>query len=500
MQRSRILTFLLLLGVGVMLGWSLSLLGIGERLSLAPAAQSTPAQAVTMVPILTPTPAGTPTPSAYEATTQALVLTAQAMATAIPPLDTLLPPTATPYVITPTPEPTDILARATQMIYQTSIAALFGTPTPLPPNWQVATTTPAPFVATATATAANEATAMAMYARETAVVMVFGAPITYLTPTPVDTPLVVTPTPYPTDLVEQAQFVLALTAEAQRMGTPTPLPPNWVVATNTPAPLVATPTALPQNQATAAVMAAQENAIIILHGALPVYMTPTPTPLFAYLSDIPAGLQPTPTAPFPPALIGKILFLGDENEDGEPEAYMVNPDGSGLARLSGLEFYDRAQERDTYSPDLRKHAETLRSPDGKMQLHYSNAEFDSRRELTRFGNGTAWDASWSPVSDQVVFVANESGNDEIYVVQAGEWPGRQLTDNTWEWDHSPSWSPDGTRIVFSSNRDAGVEQLWVMNADGSGQQVLIALPFSAHSPVWVKYEDDAPLMGKMDDT
>ena len=82
----------------------------------------------------------------------------------------------------------------------------------------------------------------------------------------------------------------------------------------------------------------------------------------------------------------------------------------------------------------------------------------------------------------------ENRNDEIWVVKPGEWPATQLTDNDWEWDHSPSYSPDGAQIVFDSDR-TGTRQLWMMAADGSGQSQFTNLPFELWDPVWVKYQD-----------
>ncbi len=91
--------------------------------------------------------------------------------------------------------------------------------------------------------------------------------------------------------------------------------------------------------------------------------------------------------------------------------------------------------------------------------------------------------------DVIAFVASESGNDEIWLVQPNGWPAAQATQNEWEWDHHPSFSPDGSQIVFSSNRVTGQRQLWIMDSDGSNPRQLTNLPFEAWDPVWVKYPD-----------
>ena len=104
------------------------------------------------------------------------------------------------------------------------------------------------------------------------------------------------------------------------------------------------------------------------------------------------------------------------------------------------------------------------------------------------GSGKAWSPVWSPTSQQIAFVANHTGNDEIWIVDKDNPPAVQLTHNSWEWDHHPSWSPDGSQIVFSSNR-AGNRQIWIMNADGGNQRPITDPSYDAWNPIWVKYPD-----------
>ena len=401
--------------------------------------------------------------------------------------------------MTPTARPEDLLAQATQIVRLTVEATTTGTATPLPTNWRIATATPAPLFVTATPTAENGATATVMVARATALALTTGTPLPNLivaTPTPTAAPTYVTPNPaQPADVVAQAAQAAESTRQAASQGTPTPTPTNWKVAR-----VVVLPNPNEETGAAAAATAvAQATALVFLNqGPGVVFWTATPrpiptgTPVFIYLND----LTPTPiaagAAAFPAELVGKILFLSDElsGAPGRPDVFMMNPDGSGLAKLTGREFYDRAKARDAMAPDRRYQAFAEQEQGGskRIQIFYNDTEFGTVKQLTYYGVGVAWDPAWSPVEDLAAFVATESGGDEIWVARIDQNPATRLTANSWEWDKSPSFSPDGQQIIFMSNR-GGRQQIWIMNKDGSDQRPLAEFPFEAWGPVWVKYAD-----------
>ena len=68
--------------------------------------------------------------------------------------------------------------------------------------------------------------------------------------------------------------------------------------------------------------------------------------------------------------------------------------------------------------------------------------------------------------DELLFVSNRDGNEDIYAMIAD---GSSLTNltNDPSSDSEPVWSPDGTRIAFTTDRDLTLD-IVVMNADGSG--------------------------------
>ena len=339
--------------------------------------------------------------------------------------------------------------------------------------------------------------------------------------------IVVTSTPTPPNVFAAATWVAAATEWAAVLGTATPTPGNMVTATPTPSPLVVTDTPTPANEATATYDAAVATAMAATTGtstplpdgvvALVATATPTGTPVPKTPSTSPATPKSsasktatpvyvlvddlffptsTPTPEFPQELVGKILFLSDylANNSRTPNAFMINPDGTGLALLTSREFYDRAKERDAYSADKRLYAYSIREPLGsrtaRIQVFYDDAEYGStQHQLTYFGAGTAWAPAWSPRQEAAALVSSESKNDEIWLVRRNEWPPMQLTTNDWEWDRSPSFSPDGATIAFESNRVTGTRQIWLMDASGQNQRQITNFPFEASEPVWVKYTD-----------
>ncbi len=97
--------------------------------------------------------------------------------------------------------------------------------------------------------------------------------------------VVVTSTPTPENIMTAAALAVQMTAEADRVGTATPLPPNVVTATPIPDYLVIVPTRAPENLSTAQARSAIATAAALVTG------TPTPIPENA----VTATPVPTPT-------------------------------------------------------------------------------------------------------------------------------------------------------------------------------------------------------------
>ena len=107
--------------------------------------------------------------------------------------------------------------------------------------------------------------------------------------------------------------------------------------------------------------------------------------------------------------------------------YVVNADGGGLSKIASVSGPDNT------------HSDTL------------------------VGGSPAW----SPDGTRLTFTGHQSGDAEVYVVNAGGGNAQSLTRHPAN-DGDAVWSPDGSHIAFVSDR-SGNQDIYVMNADGGNQ-------------------------------
>ncbi len=164
-----------------------------------------------------------------------------------------------------------------------------------------------------------------------------------------------------------------------------------------------------------------------------------------------------------PGANGKIAFAA--TRDGNCEIHLINPDGSGLTRLTTNSVADTSP---AWSRDGSKIAFASRR-DGNEEIYVMNPDGSDQRNLT---NNPADDfaASWSP-DGRIVFTSTRDSNREIYVMNADGSAPRNLMGNPSSVDSSPDWSPEGSSIAFGSNRDGNFD-LYLMDADGGNQRNL----------------------------
>lgn len=402
-------------------------------------------------------------------------------------------------VATLTPTPENVLTEVALAATATEIATTIGTYTPMP--FDIVTPTPvARSVETAqaiavdmnelpvvveTATPGNEATATAYMDLATAIAQTTG---TYTpVPFPYNTPVLVLPSPPAENVATLAAQVATATANASVVisETATPLPYNAVLADYVYA------TEQPQNRATAQAMVILATAEAQTTGtptslpwnAVVITRVPTPRPRNATSETTDqATSEATPTVPAPISIEdvrNKIVY--QRSGDKGDEIWVYDPATGQTGQAANPQIVAIIEGQLGVAPDGRV-AYAEHDDKGGFQIAVRNT--DGKAQVITNLVGSSYDAAWSPKGDQIAFVSNESGDEEIYVVNPDGQNLRRLT-NSLRFDKHPTWSPDGSLIVFYSTR-TGKNQLWVMNADGSNQRPLKESDASEFNPTWVR--------------
>ncbi len=214
---------------------------------------------------------------------------------------------------------------------------------------------------------------------------------------------------------------------------------------------------------------------------LPPTFTPTFTP------------QPPPTATLLPMSAFNLLYAAQSSSDAQPSLYRSGGDTS-EARLIGPSsagFSDVA-----YAPN----GETMAFVRTVTYTGADNTEVtapelflapvdapDTARQLTRLGGTKLENPSWSPDSTRLVFVSNESGDENLWLVGIDGSAPRPLTTNIGV-DKDPAWSPRGDVILYASDQGglpgSGITQIFSITPEGLNVTQLTRSGNSSYSPAW----------------
>jgi hypothetical protein len=166
---------------------------------------------------------------------------------------------------------------------------------------------------------------------------------------------------------------------------------------------------------------------------------------------------------------GKIAF--SYNVANDTEIYVINSDGSGLARLTNSD--DLGKYNPAWSPDGSKIAFLSRFGTYNYELKVINADGSNQRTLTTVNpaypsRGIDLGLSWSPDGGKIAF----NSLWDIFTINIDGSNLVNLTNNPVE-EGEPAWSPDGSKIAFTKMiafpSDPGhyFAVVHLMNPDGS---------------------------------
>lgn len=213
-------------------------------------------------------------------------------------------------------------------------------------------------------------------------------------------------------------------------------------------------------------------------------VTPTVAAVQQLATPPTATVTPSALQPFS----GQIAFRS--NRDGEADIYLMQADGSQQQRAPDdlfAEFealYQQQQWTQGSSAQVYAADAPARSDWNLYMRQQPTADAEPVVTMLTDFPGIEAEAVWSPDGLALAFVANHTGNEEIWTLALPAQTVHQLTHNDWAWDKHPTWSPDGGQLAFYSNR-SGRRQIWTMHADGTNQQNLSNNRYEDWDPVWI---------------
>ena len=195
----------------------------------------------------------------------------------------------------------------------------------------------------------------------------------------------------------------------------------------------------------------------------------------------------------------RIVFASDR--DGQTEVYIMNADGTNQTRLTTTPpnvFNISFSDDPTFKPDGSRIA-FVSTRDSNSSTEGLNHEIYSMNPdgtgVARLTNARRRDGnpSYSPDGTRIAFFSERDGLNvrEIYVMSlVGSGDPIRLTNNAQSvLDQEPSYSPDGTKIAFVSTRDGNRSHIFVMNANGAGQTRLMNDASADFGPSYVPQLD-----------
>ena len=176
----------------------------------------------------------------------------------------------------------------------------------------------------------------------------------------------------------------------------------------------------------------------------------------------------------------RIVFVDESGpkENRRKRLAIMDQDGANVRFLTGGE---NSVVTPRYSPVSQEVTYMAQRLGEQPRVHVLNIETGQRQVVGNFPDMTS-SPRFSPNGQRIVLSLQQGGNSNLYVMDIGSRSTTRLT-STGAIDTSPSFSPDGSQLVFESDR-GGSQQLYVMSA-GGGEGKRISFGQGRYSqPTW----------------
>jgi TolB protein len=203
----------------------------------------------------------------------------------------------------------------------------------------------------------------------------------------------------------------------------------------------------------------------------------------------PSGLGASDASASPDG--SRIAFVAPDG--GHTSVYVVNADGTGLAKIAGGPL---SADQPAWGPDGTRLAFRLWSNYSSARIWVANADGSGARALTDDMPGEqqrpAWSASPNDGGPRIAFAQVVRGGDgfmraQIWSMRGDGGDKRLVTSKTSDaFDDEPSWSPDGSQIVYVRAGPVNARQLFIVRVqDGSERPLFTSDPEGEQgAPAW----------------
>jgi TolB protein len=176
----------------------------------------------------------------------------------------------------------------------------------------------------------------------------------------------------------------------------------------------------------------------------------------------------------------RIVFVDESGpkENRRKRLGIMDQDGANVRYLTSGDTSVVTPRYSPVSQDVTYMAQRLGE---QPRVHVLNIETGSRQVVGNFPDMTS-SPRFSPDGQAIALSLQQGGNSNLYAMNLGSRSTMRLTD-TAAIDTSPSYAPDGTQIVFESDR-GGSQQLYLMGAGGGGAKRISFGQGSYSQPAW----------------